>query len=116
MVIFLSALLVLLALLFFKLSAAFKKSTRHLENQITSLYIENCEWRDKYRALEKGADEQQESFEQEYLTFDETRKALEDLREVSVARESYISTLEDEVERHRRDCLPNLAHADSIDV
>lgn len=75
-------------------------------------------WKHKYEALETGANEQQESYEQEYLQFDETTEGLRTIVKTNVehmnSREEYIHKLEDIVERHGRNCLPNLANMQDI--
>lgn len=65
------------------------------------LALDNDKWRKDYAELEKGMNEQQESFEQEYITFDETRTAL-------AQKNDYINWADAIIENHLLHCLPNL--------
>ena len=65
---------------------------------IHNLHLDLWQKRREYEALEKGADEQQESFEQEYLSWDDQRKRYD----------KEIEELETEVQFHRDNCLPQV--------
>lgn len=85
-------------------------------DRAADLAMANMELKEKYNALEQGMDEQQDNFDQQLASFDEILTERNELLVEKRNRNNYIFELEDEVERHRRNCLPDLSRADSIDA
>lgn len=91
-IVILGALLLLVACRDIWLELKFMEFTKSTARVITGLHKDLHSANHAYEMLEKGADEAQESFEAEWLTFDEKIKELTPI-----------------VEKHNRYCLPHLA-------
>lgn len=85
----------------YKYSLLVKFWRKEFEEELSSKNI----WAARYFALEQGADEQQTSFEQEYLQWDEEKQTLTTSLE---ANRAHIQVLESEISAHFHHCLPDL--------